>query len=247
LKILVIGDSCTDVFVYGNCTRLCPEAPIPVFNPSKTVTNQGMAGNVVDNLRALGVRKTELITNTEQIQKTRYVETKSNQMLLRVDGNDKVSNSFDYRKVDFDSYDAVIVADYDKGYLTYEDIQKIGQKSKLSFIDTKKTIGSGDYFKDYTFVKMNEVEWENCISKGAIYSDWKKSLIVTMSERGCMYNEKRYPVDTSVEVRDLSGAGDTWMASFVVKYLEEYNIVDAIKVANNNATIVVQKRGVTTI
>ena len=33
------------------------------------------------------------------------VETKSNQMLLRVDGNDKVSNSFDYRKVDFDSYD----------------------------------------------------------------------------------------------------------------------------------------------
>ena len=124
MKILVIGDSCTDVFVYGSCTRLCPEAPIPVFNPSKTITNQGMAGNVVENLRALGVRKTELITNTEQIQKTRYVETKSNQMLLRVDGNDKVSNSFDYRKVDFESYDAVIVADYDKGYLTYEDIQK---------------------------------------------------------------------------------------------------------------------------
>ena len=89
MKILVIGDSCTDVFVYGSCTRLCPEAPIPVFNPSKTITNQGMAGNVVENLRALGVRKTELITNTEQIVKTRYVETKSNQMLLRVDGNEK--------------------------------------------------------------------------------------------------------------------------------------------------------------
>jgi D-beta-D-heptose 7-phosphate kinase/D-beta-D-heptose 1-phosphate adenosyltransferase len=247
LKILVIGDSCTDVFVYGNCTRLCPEAPIPVFNPSKTVTNQGMAGNVVDNLRALGVRKTELITNTEQIQKTRYVETKSNQMLLRVDGNDKVSNSFDYRKVDFDSYDAVIVADYDKGYLTYEDIQKIGELSNLSFIDTKKTIGTGDYFKDYTFVKMNEVEWENCVDKGAIYEEWKDSLIVTMSERGCMYNEKRYPVDNSIEVRDLSGAGDTWMASFVMKYVETKNIDESIKLANKNATIVVQKRGVTTI
>ena len=95
MKILVIGDSCTDVFVYGSCGRLCPEAPIPVFNPSKTITNQGMAGNVVENLRALGVRKTELITNNEQIIKTRYVETKSNQMLLRVDGNDKVSNTFD--------------------------------------------------------------------------------------------------------------------------------------------------------
>jgi len=247
MKILVIGDSCTDVFVYGSCDRLCPEAPIPVFNPSKTITNQGMAGNVVDNLRALGVQKTELITNNEQIIKTRYVETKSNQMLLRVDGNVKVSNSFDYRKVDFDSYDAVIVADYDKGYLTYEDIGKIGHNSKLSFIDTKKTIGSGDYFKDYTFVKMNEVEWEDCLEKGAVYSDWKDKLIITMSERGCMYNEKRYSVDNTVEVRDLSGAGDTWMASFVVKYLEKYNIVEAIKDANKNATLVVQKRGVSTI
>ena len=247
MKILVIGDSCTDIFVYGSCTRLCPEAPIPVFNPSKTITNQGMAGNVVENLRALGVRKTELITNNEQIIKTRYVETKSNQMLLRVDGNDKVSNSFDYRKVDFDSYDAVIVADYDKGYLTYKDIGEIGKKSKLSFIDTKKTIGSGDYFKDYTFVKMNEVEWENCVDKGAVYSEWKKSLIVTMSERGCMYNEKRYPVDNSVEVRDLSGAGDTWMASFVMKYIDSNSIDESIQFANNNATIVVQKRGVTTI
>ena len=247
MKILVIGDSCTDVFVYGTCKRLCPEAPIPVFNPSRTITNQGMAGNVVDNLRALGVRKTELITNNEQIIKTRYVETKSNQMLLRVDGNDKVSNTFDYRKVDFDSYDAVIVADYDKGYLTYEDIGKIGNNSKLSFIDTKKTIGSGDYFKDYTFVKMNEEEWDNCVSKGAIYSEWKENLIVTMSERGCMYNEKRYPVDNSIEVRDLSGAGDTWIASFVYEYVQSGIIDKAIHTANENATIVVQRRGVSTI
>ena len=226
---------------------MCPEAPIPVFNPSKTITNQGMAGNVVENLRALGVRKTELITNNEQIIKTRYVETKSNQMLLRVDGNDKVSNTFDYRKVDFDSYDAVIVADYDKGYLTYDNIKEIGQNSKISFIDTKKTIGSGDYFKDYTFVKMNEVEWDNCLEKGAVYSEWKDKLIVTMSERGCMYNEKRYPVDNSIEVRDLSGAGDTWMASFVYEYIQSNDMDKSIQLANDNATLVVQKRGVTTI
>lgn len=206
-----------------------------------------MAGNVVENLRALGVRKTELITNNEQIIKTRYVETKSNQMLLRVDGNDKVSNTFDYRKVDFDSYDAVIVADYDKGYLTYDNIKEIGENSKISFIDTKKTIGTGDYFKDYTFVKMNEVEWDNCVEKGAVYSEWKDKLIVTMSERGCMYNEKRYPVDNSIEVRDLSGAGDTWMASFVYEYIQSNDMDKSIQLANDNATLVVQKRGVTTI
>ena len=62
-----------------------------------------------------------------------------------------------------------------------------------------------------------------------------------------MYNEKRYPVDNSIEVRDLSGAGDTWMASFAYEYLQSQNIDKAIKLANDNATIVVQKRGVTTI
>ena len=246
MKILVIGDSCTDVFVYGSCDRLCPEAPIPVFKPSKTITNQGMAGNVVDNLRALGVRKTELITNNEQIIKTRYVETKSNQMLLRVDGNDKVSNSFDYRKVDFDSYDAVIVADYDKGYLTYDNIHEIGKQSKFSFIDTKKVVNVKS-FEHYTFVKMNEVEWDICKDHGAKFEDWKEKLIVTLGDKGCSYDKKRYSVDTSVEVRDLSGAGDTWMASFVVKYLESNKVELAIKSANDNATLVVQKRGVTTI
>lgn len=246
MKILVIGDSCTDVFIYGRCERLNPEAPIPVFEPTKTVTNQGMAGNVVANLNKLGVEKVELITNHEQITKTRYVEHKSNQMLLRVDSNDSVTNSFDIKKVDFDSYDAVVIADYDKGFLTNSDIKKIGEKSKLSFIDTKKTIDL-ENFKDYTFVKMNEVEWERCERYGAIYDDWKENLIVTMSERGCMFNGRRFEVDNSVEVRDLSGAGDTWMASFAFKFIQNSDVKESIQFANDNATLVVQKRGVTTI
>jgi len=246
MKILVIGDSCTDVFIYGRCERLNPEAPIPVFEPSKTITNDGMAGNVVANLRKLGVEKVELVTNHEQITKTRYVEYKSNQMLLRVDSNDSVTNSFDIKKVDFDSYDAVVVADYDKGFLTNNDINEIGLRSKLSFIDTKKVIDLNN-FKGYTFVKMNEVEWERCQRYGAEYEDWKDTLIVTMSERGCMYNGKSYSVDNSVEVRDLSGAGDTWMASFSYEYVRTTDIDYSIELANKNATLVVQKRGVTTI
>lgn len=246
MKILVIGDSCTDVFIYGRCERLNPEAPIPVFEPTKTITNQGMAGNVVANLNKLGVQKVELISNHELITKTRYVEYKSNQMLLRVDSNDSVVNSFDYRKVDFDSYDAVIVSDYDKGFLTNNDIKKIGEKSKLSFIDTKKTIDL-ENFKEYTFVKMNEVEWERCERYGAKYDDWKENLIVTMSERGCMFNGRRFEVDNTVEVRDLSGAGDTWMASFAFKFTETSDVDESIKFSNDNSTLVVQKRGVTTI
>jgi len=62
-----------------------------------------------------------------------------------------------------------------------------------------------------------------------------------------MFNGRRFEVDNSVEVRDLSGAGDTWMASFSFKYVETNDVDESIELANKNATIVVQKRGVTTI
>jgi len=246
LKILVIGDSCTDVFIYGSCNRLAPEAPVPIFEPIRTVTNDGMAGNVVANLRKLGVGKVELITNREHITKTRYVENKANHLIMRVDSNDKVQNTFDISKIDFDSYDAVVVADYDKGFLSYTDIYEIGKHSKFSFIDTKKVV-EYNYFEPYTFVKMNEVEWGVCESHGAKYQDWFDKLIITMGDKGCMYKDTLYSVDNSVEVRDLSGAGDTWMSSFVVKYLETKLVDIAIEFANKNATMVVQKRGVTTV
>ena len=77
--------------------------------------------------------------------------------------------------------------------------------------------------------------------------EWMDRLIVTMSERGCKYFDQTFPVDRTVEVRDLSGAGDSWMAGFVVKYLETKDPYKSIEFANEKATIVVQKRGVTTI
>jgi bifunctional ADP-heptose synthase (sugar kinase/adenylyltransferase) len=43
MKFLAIGDSCTDVFIYGRCERICPEAPVPVFIPVKEKTNGGMS------------------------------------------------------------------------------------------------------------------------------------------------------------------------------------------------------------
>ena len=49
MRILVIGESCKDIFVYGKCERLCPEAPAPVLNPLFTTENGGMAMNVVKN------------------------------------------------------------------------------------------------------------------------------------------------------------------------------------------------------
>ena len=213
MKILVIGDSCTDVFIYGHSNRLCPEAPVPIFEPSRTVTNDGMAGNVRANLESLGA-SVNLITNKEQITKTRYVDVKSNQMFLRVDSIDRVRPAFDINRVDWD-VDAVIVSDYDKGFLTESDIHEISKRHELTFIDTKKPINL-QTFSDYTFIKMNEYEWELCEKAGAKYEEWADKLIITMSEKGCLYRDVVFPVNNDIEVRDLSGAGDTFMASLVI-------------------------------
>ena len=87
MNILVIGDSCIDEFIYCDIERICPEAPVPVLKPIKSKYNRGMASNVVENLKALGA-KVDLITNIESIKKTRYVDNRSGQMVMRVDKND---------------------------------------------------------------------------------------------------------------------------------------------------------------
>jgi len=53
-KILVIGDLMIDHYLWGKCERISPEAPIPVVNINNENTVLGGAGNVVNNLAALG-------------------------------------------------------------------------------------------------------------------------------------------------------------------------------------------------
>jgi bifunctional ADP-heptose synthase (sugar kinase/adenylyltransferase) len=83
-KFLVIGDSCLDVYVYYTSNRFCPDAPVPVLNPIRTISSLGMAGNVADNLKELNV-EVDFITNTESIKKIRYVDDRTNHMFIRID------------------------------------------------------------------------------------------------------------------------------------------------------------------
>ena len=86
-KVLLIGDSCTDIFIYGKIERLSPEAPVPVIKPIHKTENGGMAKNVKLNLEALGL-EVDIITNSNDIKKIRYIDDKSNQMVMRVDEHD---------------------------------------------------------------------------------------------------------------------------------------------------------------
>ena len=102
-KILLIGDSCIDRYIYGEVKRLNPEAPVPILSYKKTKTQQGMCWNVYNNLLAFGVEVC-MLTNEEEIVKTRYIDEKSNQQILRVDEEIEV-NPLDY-ELPKEKYDA---------------------------------------------------------------------------------------------------------------------------------------------
>ncbi|MCK4875820.1 MAG: bifunctional heptose 7-phosphate kinase/heptose 1-phosphate adenyltransferase, partial [Sulfurimonas sp.] len=53
-KILVIGDLMIDHYLWGSCERISPEAPVQVVDINKETTVLGGAGNVINNLVALG-------------------------------------------------------------------------------------------------------------------------------------------------------------------------------------------------
>ena len=248
-EILVMGDSCIDRFVYGKSERLCPDIPVPVFIPEKTEENMGMAGNVYNNLVSLGHGRYHhrLVTPMETIIKERYVDKQTNYTFLRVDRNDKVKpitfiGSYLNRKK-LSSYEAIVIADYGKGFLNEKAIEHICDLNENVFLDTKKTLG--EFCRKAKFIKINEPEFK-AIQHDIHITFWADKLIVTLGARGCMYGEKFYPTE-KVEVYDLSGAGDTFHAALVSKYLETKNIERAIEHANNCATKVVQRRGVALI
>lgn len=248
-NVLVIGDYCIDKFVYGIAFRLAPEAPVPVLNPTHTTTNPGMAGNVITNLQALGVA-TITLHNSENVVKTRYVDDRSGQILLRVDENDKVQRikpnvlkQITNNELYGIKLDAIIISDYDKGFLDEEDIEFICKNNSNVFIDTKKIID--EWIQYATFIKINHVEYDRT-EYTLKHLDIEDKLVITLSSRGCQHKGKIYPVE-KVQIRDVSGAGDTFLSGLVAEYIRTKDIEQAILFAQECATIVVQKPGVSTI
>jgi bifunctional ADP-heptose synthase (sugar kinase/adenylyltransferase) len=246
VRILVIGERCIDRHIYTKTDRLCPEAPCPVLTPKITTESFGMAANVAANIRSLGA-DCDLVCNDTEIRKTRFVDDTSNQMFIRYDENDIAENIGDrLEDVDFDIYDAVVISDYDKGFLSKKDIQEISWLHDLVFLDTKKILDF-EMVRGIKFVKLNlyEVEQSKKANANIVDEIWDK-LITTLGSSGCAYRDNVYPVE-KVEIKDFSGAGDTFLAAFVVKYIETSDVEKALTFANECATIVVQKRGVVSL
>ena len=244
-KVLIVGDSCKDIFIYGKVKRLTPEAPVPVFNPIEEKSNDGMAKNVANNVEAL---KADIytITNKNSIKKIRYVDDKSNQLVLIVDEHnycDRIDsvllskiqqNKCSLPLSNVEGIDAIIISDYCKGFLHEDDIKFICDNNKNVFVDTKKKLG--DWINSADFLKINDLEYEenkSFFKNNPIYNN----TIITKGSKGCLFKDKLHPTE-SVPVKDISGAGE---------YVRTNDIVKAITFAQQCTKIVVQKHGVSTI
>lgn len=247
MTITVVGEICYDYFIYGEVKRLSPEAPVPVFVPKNEVTNLGMAGNVRQNLWAMNSElKIGLYHQKRNIEKIRYVDQKTNHMFLRVDkGEENVDCFFMSDEVisEIKMSNALIISDYNKGFLMYNGIKNIANIAPFTVMDTKRKIDES-LITNIDFVKLNEEEYER--SKNDISTDMLSKIIVTMGPKGAKYMDTIFPVDKPKETIDVSGAGDTFTAAFTLKYIETKNVEESIIYANQMASIVVAKRGVAT-
>lgn len=237
-KILLLGDSCLDEYRIGTVDRISPEAPVPITKIVEQYTLPGMAANVMTNLNNLGV-SADFIHNAEKIIKTRYIDKRSGQHLLRVDHEPEVKNWSQFTNNALITYQAIVISDYNKGFLTYDNIEYVVNKfAGPIFIDTKKP-NLSKFGRDNVYIKINELEYKNCTSL-------PKNLIVTLGANGAMlkqHGDEKLFGTNKVEVVDVCGCGDTFLAALSYQYLMTNSIENAIIFANKAASITVQHRG----
>ena len=220
-----------DNYQYGIVDRISPEAPVPVFIPTREESRNGMAANVAANLVALGCAV--VVASGQPGSKTRLIDERSRQQIVRID-NDYINQPYPLSGIDLSVCDAVVVSDYNKGNVTYELIEDLRRTyTGPIFVDTKKT----DLARlAGCIVKINNKE----------YNDAKtlcEDLIVTQGRQGARYKDQTYPA-VEIAVTDVCGAGDTFLAALCYEYLKSQNMDQAIEFAIRASAVTVQHIGV---
>lgn len=254
-RILVAGDSMTDVYWWGDVSRISPEAPVPVVQVLREESRPGAAANVAKNCEALGARV--VLASAHVARKIRVVGR--SQQVVRVDF-DQRANREDVARLEDLFYhelleaDAVIFSDYGRGALS--NIQELIQAAKLAgkpvFVDPK-----GHDYKRYSgadVVKPNTTELREMVggwgSEEQLTAKVKllmgetqiRAVLLTRGAEGMALftKEGAYSVPAEArEVYDVTGAGDTAIATFAVAVARGYYFHDATRLANKAAGIVV--------
>ena len=241
MKVLVIGDIIIDKYVYGTSTRLSPEAPVPVVTQERIVETIGGAGLVYENLKSLGVDVTLYDYDQPKSIKTRVMC--DGHYVTRIDNDYDVNGEEildDILNKDFQWYDYVILSDYDKGVLDeskriIEHINKFGCKI---IVDPKT---HATHYEGAWLVKPNSSEFE-----GLGFTKWLGNIITTNASNPVIAEiDKEYftiPVET-VEVSDVTGAGDCFLAAFVYALTRGYDYKTCLELAVKGSTEGVKHSG----
>lgn len=292
--VLVIGDAMLDHYIWGEATRLSPEAPVPVVHVKRDSYSLGGAANVALNLSSLGAvpalacvlgddeqaRVLRKILGEKGIgdeavftDKNRMTTVKTRVMagshqLVRIDRevtgavNTEAPGIGDAVSALIGKADLVLLSDYDKGFLPAKFCAQIIAQATASgkkvIVDPKGT----DYrkYKGAYIIKPNRKELSDAsgISRIKTDDDLRKAaavifaqtnvacLVVTLSEEGIAIitpeQLQRLPVQVT-DVFDVTGAGDTVLATLSYGLAGGLTIENACIVANYAAAIAIRRVG----
>ncbi len=294
-SVLVIGDLMIDHYISGTATRLSPEAPVPIVNVKKESTTLGGAGNVVQNLVALGahvavagvigsdasgrqllkmleqegVKTNAIVMDTARPTTVKTRVLAGSHQLVRIDHEvtDAVSTSVGEElikalRANIARADIVIFSDYNKGMFATELTQQMlaiaSEHEKKVVVDPKGL--NYEKYKGAYIIKPNrkelaeaaKIEKINNITElrnaaKTIFDQTDTTyLIVTLSEEGMAIvterSSKLLPVKAT-EVFDVTGAGDTVIATIAYFVAAGLSVEEACELANHAAAIVIRHIG----
>jgi len=233
MKVLVIGDIIIDKYIYGSSTRLSPEAPVPVVAQDHIEESIGGAGLVYKNLKSLGVDVDLVDIFDKASVKTRVIC--DGHYVTRIDDDYHADGEQFLQYIltqDFSDYDYVILSDYNKGVLTesLKIIEHINQFNCRVIVDPKD---HATHYEGAWLVKPNEKEFQE------YFLNWQGNIITTRAGKSVIAkidNEVYEVAVDNVEVSDVTGAGDCFLAAFVYALTKDYNYKKAIELAVQGST-----------
>jgi D-beta-D-heptose 7-phosphate kinase/D-beta-D-heptose 1-phosphate adenosyltransferase len=298
LRVCVVGDVMLDRFVVGRVTRISPEAPVPVVRFEREYLRLGGAGNVAQNLTALGAqvsligvvgddeaskRLRSLLGETgispdglvcdaarPTVEKVRIV-TDRNQQVARIDYERDADVEADVERHVIDRIaaaargaNALLVSDYLKGTITRSIVEALLRfKTESSPLVVDPKIPHLSCYAGATLVTPNHHEAETAThSRIRTAEDARRaalsfrerarceSALITRGEQGMWLSSP--DADGGIpalarEVSDVTGAGDTVVATVAIALAGGATLAEAASLANYAAGVVVGKFGPSTV
>ena len=234
MKVLVIGDIIIDRYIYGSAERLSPEAPVPVVRHQTTFDRSGGAGNLYENLKSLEVDVELLDLSHPKCIKTRVFC--DGHYVTRID-QDYQTDGYDVLEtveaMDLSLYEYVVLSDYAKGVLdcAKEIIAHANKFGCKVIVDPKRQSSA---YEGAWLVKPNAKEYEEML-----FNKWQGNIITTRADKSvdAVIDNKKYSIiPQQVEVSDVTGAGDCFLAAFVYALTIGKDIATCLEMATDAAT-----------